>query len=107
MVGRMVQSVLIAACMAGCSTLPPPVDCGDLTVAECESALKAALPLLSPPPDNLVVAGSARAFVVLGCYAGNAAVVDVLIGNDTDIDARVREHGPNISHLCTPDDLSS
>ena len=103
----MLWSVLIAACMAGCNTLPPPVACGELTLAECEAVLEAALPLLSPPPDRLLVAGSAPAFVVLGCYAGNATVVDVLVGDDTDIDARLREHGPNISHQCIPDDSPS
>ena len=105
MIRGMLRSVLVAVFAAGCSTLPPSVDCTDVPLTECEAAVKAALPLLSASPDRLVVAGSAPAFVVVVCDDASAVVVDVLDTKDSDIDARLREHGPNISHLCTPNPM--
>jgi hypothetical protein len=102
MLGRLLRSALIVAFAAGCSTPPPPVGCTNVPLAECEAAVKAVLPLLSPSPDRIVVGGSAPGFVVVGCSGRNARVADVLITDDADIDAGMREHGPDISHLCSP-----
>lgn len=99
------RAALLAISLAGCLPASPAIECFDVRSAECELAVDAALPRFSQPPSRLVVAGTRPAFMVVGCSTEDAvvAVVDVVIAENGGTDARVRGHGPNLSHLCDND----
>jgi hypothetical protein len=98
------RAALLATSLAGCLSASPAIECFEVTSAECEVAADAALPHFTELPARLVVAGTRPAFVVVGCTENAVvAIVDVLVAHDDDIDARVRGHSPNLSHLCDND----
>ena len=96
-------AVLIGLVAAGCDVLPAPVNCGEVPEADCQRAVDAALPLFTEDLDAVVVLGSDSHVVVLGCRLGVASVVDVLIGERGGSDAKVRQHSPDMGHLCPAD----
>jgi len=101
MMSNVAWAVLIGLVAAGCDLFPAPVNCGEVPEADCQRAVDAALPLLTEDLDALVVSGTDSYFVVLGCHTGESAeVVDVLIDERGSADAQVRQHGPDIRHLC-------
>ena len=97
------RTLLIGIGLAGCLRASPAIECFDVRSADCELAANAALPQLPEPPDRLVVTGMGTAFVVVGCYTEGVAVVDVRVAENGGTDARVREHGPDMRHLCDND----
>jgi len=96
------RSALMAIALAGCTPTLPFADCGDATADDCALVVNAALGVLANQPDRLIVAGSGPNFVVIACSPDGAAPVDVLIDEDSAVDAVVRERGPNLVHLCAP-----
>jgi hypothetical protein len=101
MVSNVAWAILIGLFVAGCDLVPAPVNCGEVPEADCQRAVDAALPLFTEDPDAVVVLGTDSYFVVLGCLAGESPdVIDVLIDELGSADAQVRQHGPDIRHLC-------
>ena len=95
------RAALIGFLLAGCLAASPAIECFEVRTADCELAADAAIPHFSGPPDRLVVTGARPALVVVGCTDDAVvAIVDIRVAEDGAIDARVRGHGPDLSHLC-------
>ena len=95
-----VVGAALAVWVAACLPALPYADCGEATAGECRLVVEMALTLLPSEPDRLLVGGTGPVFVVIGCYPEGAVPVDAIIGADSSVEARLRDSGPNLAHLC-------
>jgi hypothetical protein len=94
------RAVLVAIALAGCTPAIPYADCGDAPAEECGLVVNTALDLIEDQLEHLVVLGARPWFVVVACLPVGTTVIDAHIDEDSAVDATVREHSPDISHVC-------
>lgn len=83
----------------------PPANCHGLEPEKCQEVVEAAVALMEPEVDRVVVTvGRGRDdghYQVVGCYEFSATVVDVLLGDIGEPRASVRTFGPNLGGMCS------